>query len=243
MALKGDLGDLDIADLIQLQCQSGAQARLIVTQNDEEISVYFDSGEIIHAEGGNVQGEEAVYELLTWEEGAFEVEQGASPAIHTIKVPWAGLLMEGMRRLDEKRHEETQQSLEGKESENMAEQTRGEKLATMLRNLVNNSADIKGAAVVSRDGLIMRAELPGDTEQVRVGAVAAAILSLSGRSVEQLKRGDFKQTLVQGADGNIIITSAGQNALLVALTGSDANMGMVFLEIAEGSEAIAGILG
>jgi hypothetical protein len=242
MALKGDLGDLDIADLVQLHCQAGTRARLTVENNEEVIALYFDDGQVIHAEGKGLEGEEAVYELLTWETGEFEVEQGVSPESTSIAVPWSGLLMEGMRRLDEKRHQETLQSLE-KESEEMAEQTRSERLASMLRNLVNNSADIKGAAVVSRDGLIMRAELPSQAEQVRVGAVAAAILSLSGRSVEQLKRGEFKQTLVQGTDGNIIIVAAGENALLVALTASDANMGMVFLEVGEGAEAVSNTLG
>ncbi len=242
MALKGDLGDLDVADLVQLHCQAGTRARLTVKHDEEAIALYFDDGQVIHAEGGGLEGEEAVYALLTWETGEFEVEQGISPEVTSIAVPWSGLLMEGMRRLDEQRHQEELQYLE-KESEEMAEQTRSERLANMLRNLVNNSADVKGAAVVSRDGLIMRAELPSQAEQVRVGAVAAAILSLSGRSVEQLKRGEFKQTLVQGSEGNIIIVAAGENALLVALTASDANMGMVFLEVGEGAEAVSGILG
>jgi len=252
MALKGDLGDLDVADLIQLNCQSGTRARLIVQSNDDTIEVYFDGGQVVHAQSlgaqdasgeGALEGEEAVYEVLTWEKGIFEVEQGMTPPITTVTMPWSALLMEGMRRLDERRYDDTSETSGGKESEEMAEETRSEKLTNMLRNLVDMSADVKGVAVVSMDGLIMRAELPAQMEQARVGAIAAAILSLSGRSVQQLQRGAFKQTLVQGEDGNIIITSAGKNVLFVALTSSDANMGMVFLEVREGADAVAGILG
>jgi hypothetical protein len=76
-----------------------------------------------------------------------------------------------------------------------------------------------------------------------VGAVAAAILSLSGRSVGQLERGTFQQTLIQGSDGNIVITDAGKNAAFVALTGENVNLGMVFLEVREAAGTIAEVLG
>ncbi len=76
-----------------------------------------------------------------------------------------------------------------------------------------------------------------------MGAVAASILSLSGRSVGQLARGDLQQTLIQGSGGNVIITHAGKNAAFVALTGKDVNLGMAFLEAREGAETVAGILG
>jgi len=124
-----------------------------------------------------------------------------------------------------------------------APQKRSEQLAEALRGMVNNSTDIQGVAVISMDGLVIAAELPGKMDQARVGAVAAGILSLSGRSVGQLQRGELQQTLIQGTDGNIIITYAGKNAAFVALTGKEVNLGMAFLETREGAQAIAGILG
>lgn len=126
----------------------------------------------------------------------------------------------------------------------MAEtKSRGELLEEALRNIVEHSTDIQGVAVISMDGLIISAVLPSKMEQMRVGAVAAGILSLSGRSVGQLGRGDLQQTLVQGTDGNVIITHAGKNAALVALTGSNINLGMAFLETQEGVQTVTDILG
>lgn len=125
----------------------------------------------------------------------------------------------------------------------MAGETRRDRLAKILRNVIDTSGDISGVAIVSMDGLIMAADLPTTVDQARVGAVAAAILSLSGRSVGQLKRGDLQQTTIQGTEGNIIITQAGPNAVLVGLTGHGVNLGMVFLEIRECAVAIAAELG
>jgi predicted regulator of Ras-like GTPase activity (Roadblock/LC7/MglB family) len=54
---------------------------------------------------------------------------------------------------------------------------------------------------------------------------------LSKRSVGQLKRGSFKQTLIQGDDGNIIVASLNDETLLVGLTAQNVNLGMAFAEV------------
>jgi hypothetical protein len=247
MALEGNLTDIHAADLIQLNCQSGARARLNVQRADAEIILYFDGGEVVHAQAGGVQGAEAVYELLTWETGTFAVEPNVESPARSIGIPWSALIMEGMKRLDERqqeRKERTESMTTRQEVEEMAEtKSRGELLEEALRNIVEHSTDIQGVAVISMDGLIISAVLPSKMEQMRVGAVAAGILSLSGRSVGQLGRGDLQQTLVQGTDGNVIITHAGKNAALVALTGSNINLGMAFLETQEGVQTVTDILG
>lgn len=239
MALKGSLADLTVADLIQLHCQSGMRAMLTAQREAENVSLYFDGGEVVHAESGATQGEEVVYAVLTWESGTFEVEQGREAPARTISLPWSALIMEGMRRWDEQQHLST----ERKEQRAMAGETRRDRLAKILQNLIDTSGDVSGVAIVSMDGLIMAANLPSTVDQARVGAVAAAILSLSGRSVGQLQRGNLQQTTIQGTDGYILITQAGPNAVLVGLTGQGVNLGMVFLEIRECAAAVAAELG
>lgn len=119
---------------------------------------------------------------------------------------------------------------------------RSDLLAQTLRQLVSNSIDIRGVAVISLDGLVIAAHLPSEMDQLRVGAVAASILNLSGRSVTQLARGEFQQTLIQGTEGNVILTYAGKNATFVALTEKGINLGMAFLEAREGAQRVAQVL-
>lgn len=125
----------------------------------------------------------------------------------------------------------------------MAVQTRSEALNETLATILNESIDITGALVVSRDGLVMASRLPAGLEDTRVGAVSAGVLSLGVRSITQLGRGDFNQILAQGTKGNVVVTSAGTKAAFVALTNQGVNLGMVFLEAHEGAERIARILG
>ena len=56
---------------------------------------------MIDAEAGTLQGEDAVYRLLTWSEGEFEVVFRTVRRREAITMSSQGLLMEGMRRLDE----------------------------------------------------------------------------------------------------------------------------------------------
>src|SRR6185295_8781070 len=63
--------------------------------------IFFRDGKVVDAELGRLRGEEAVYRALIWSSGDFEVE--FSPVSNTDVIPTStqGLLMEGMRRLDE----------------------------------------------------------------------------------------------------------------------------------------------
>jgi predicted regulator of Ras-like GTPase activity (Roadblock/LC7/MglB family) len=125
----------------------------------------------------------------------------------------------------------------------MALQTRSEALSETLATILNESIDIMGALIVSRDGLVMASRLPSGLEDTRVGAVSAGVLSLGLRSITQLGRGEFNQILAQGTKGNVVVTNAGPKAAFVVLTNQGVNLGMVFLEAREGAERIAGILG
>ena len=97
----------------------------------------------------------------------------------------------------------------------MTTKKRSERLADALVELLRESSDIDGAAIVGVDGLVYSANVPQKAlDEEMVGATSAAILGLSKRSVGQLKRGDFKQALIQGDDGNIIVTSLNEETLL-----------------------------
>jgi hypothetical protein len=62
-------------------------------------SVFFKDGEVVHAETDNLTGEEAFYDILSWEVGIFECDT-VPEQIETIRENWDFLLMESMRRID-----------------------------------------------------------------------------------------------------------------------------------------------
>ncbi|MFX0038225.1 MAG: roadblock/LC7 domain-containing protein [Promethearchaeota archaeon] len=121
-------------------------------------------------------------------------------------------------------------------SENISE------LIDLLRRMEAVNSDIQGSAIVSVQGLPICSVLARDVNDGIVSAMSAAILSVSERAVEELARGDLRRILIEGVDGIIILSKAGENAILCTLAKSDASLGMVFLNIQSVSKKIAELL-
>lgn len=107
---------------------------------------------------------------------------------------------------------------------------RAQVIQTTLKELVTNTPDVEGAAMVSADGLVIASVLPAGTDEDRVSAMAAALLSLGDRTVDELQRGALEQVYIKGADGYIILMQAGNECVLEVITGGAAKLGLVLLD-------------
>lgn len=101
MAVQGNLKDISLSSLISVNCNEMNRARLTIKGDGKEASIYFEGGNIVHASMDALEGEDVLYKLLRWEEGEFNLEQEVSAPRHTVKQAWSGILLEGMRRIDE----------------------------------------------------------------------------------------------------------------------------------------------
>jgi DNA-binding response OmpR family regulator len=99
---QGKVVGLQLTDIIQMNCLSRLTTALIVTRNGEKGIIYFNEGEVVHAECGNQKGTEAFYRILSWQEGEFVSNIGFVPPVQTIYQSWEHLLVEAMRRDDDK---------------------------------------------------------------------------------------------------------------------------------------------
>jgi len=96
-------------------------------------------------------------------------------------------------------------------------QTISDQLDQVLINFERNVPHVEAIAIVSTDGLVIASRLPDKVEEDRVGAMGAAILSISKRSGEELSRGEMCKVLIEGENGYLLIRSIGEFAILVAL--------------------------
>lgn len=102
----GKVADLQITDIIQLNCLGRTTTAISVKKSDQEGVIYFKEGEIVHSEVDDTIGEEALFIILSWEGGDFTTLTGAEPIKESISSNWQELLMEGMRRKDEGQKDE-----------------------------------------------------------------------------------------------------------------------------------------
>ncbi len=96
----GNLADMGVVDLVQT-FEIGRKTGVIKLEGERAGVVYFKEGRVIDAELGRLRGENAFYRMLNTFEGKFEVSFVTIDRPERIEVSTQGLLMEGMRRLDE----------------------------------------------------------------------------------------------------------------------------------------------
>jgi hypothetical protein len=101
MAFQGSLKELPLPDIIQLVSVSGKTGVFTLKNGAEAGDIYLRKGQIVHAVAGDLQGEEAVYELAIWHEGDFLFTPGKETEATTITRSNTNLLMEAARRIDE----------------------------------------------------------------------------------------------------------------------------------------------
>ncbi|HEX6880892.1 MAG TPA: DUF4388 domain-containing protein [Terriglobales bacterium] len=99
--LRGTLQQMNVIDLLQSLELGRKTCRLTLTNADDRCEIYVNEGQINHALYGPLTGDEAVYKVLTWQEGNFEIDFNSSSTEQTITRSTQGLLMEGLRLLDE----------------------------------------------------------------------------------------------------------------------------------------------
>jgi len=98
----GRVTDMPVVDVIQtIEISRKSGVIQFVGERGRQAAIYFRDGRVIDAEAGALQAEDAVYRLLTWSEGEFEVVFRTVRRREAIATSSQGLLMEGMRRLDE----------------------------------------------------------------------------------------------------------------------------------------------
>lgn len=103
MGVKGRLKDMGLVDIVQI---FNAERKTVAIHLGSEMGygrVFIKAGDIVHAAYREFTGAEAFYQLLAWKDGEFEVEPDANAPERTINEGSEGLILEGLRRLDESR--------------------------------------------------------------------------------------------------------------------------------------------
>ncbi len=107
---EGRISDFQLSDLIQMNCLGRLTNAISVETIDKSGAIYFEDGNIIHANVGDLDGDEAFYEIISWQGGSFAINKDAKADKESILKGWQSLMLEGLRRSDEQR--ETDESMD-----------------------------------------------------------------------------------------------------------------------------------
>jgi len=99
--LRGSLVQMNVIDLVQSLEMGRKSCLLAMTNGDDRCEIYFNQGQAKHAVYGSTNGDEAVFKVLRWTEGNFQIDFNGKSEQETTTLNTQGLLMEGLRLLDE----------------------------------------------------------------------------------------------------------------------------------------------
>jgi CheY-like chemotaxis protein len=99
--LRGSLAQMNVIDLMQSLEMGRKSCLLSLIREDEKCDVYFTEGQVVHAVYGNLKGDQAVFKVLRWTGGNFQLDFEGKTTETSTQLNTQGLLMEGLRLLDE----------------------------------------------------------------------------------------------------------------------------------------------
>jgi len=99
--VQGRLEEMSIMDLLQSLEMGQKSCRLTINHGSDTCEMFFGAGACKHAQLGSVEGNEAVFKAVTWNDGEFEIDFNATSDKTTTTMSTQGLLMEAFRLIDE----------------------------------------------------------------------------------------------------------------------------------------------
>ena len=113
-ALTGNLSHLDLPGVIQMLGQSRQTGALHINASDTDGIIFFEAGEIFHAECGTLFGDEAVTQIVrnchAAGKGVYKFVYGATAAQRTVLRSATDLLLDAMREFDESERDRLEES-------------------------------------------------------------------------------------------------------------------------------------
>jgi DNA-binding response OmpR family regulator len=96
---RGTLRDLNVRDVVPLQCLNLATAVLHVHSADERSGeIHFLDGQITHATAGNFTGAGALHQMMRWKNPRFRETESVIDAPRTIHGSWSHVFLEALRQ-------------------------------------------------------------------------------------------------------------------------------------------------
>jgi CheY-like chemotaxis protein len=99
--VRGNLSQMNVIDLMQSLEMGRKSCQLKLQNGADKCEVFFAEGQVKHATYGSLVGDQAVFKVLRWTGGNFELNFEGKTDQETAQLNTQGLLMEGLRLLDE----------------------------------------------------------------------------------------------------------------------------------------------
>ncbi|MFZ5571733.1 MAG: DUF4388 domain-containing protein [Thermodesulfobacteriota bacterium] len=101
-AVGGQIHGIGLSSFLQMSEMEKTTCKLKIRFGDQVGFLYLHKGQLVDAQLGAKEGQEAAFEIISWENTAIEIEKSGGKRKKTITMPLMNILMEGLRIKDER---------------------------------------------------------------------------------------------------------------------------------------------
>lgn len=101
-SVGGQIHGIALSSFLQMSEMEKTTCKLKIKSGKETGYLYLLKGDLIAAEAGLLNGKDAAFEIISWEETTIEIEKTSVKKKKEINMPLMNILMEGLRLKDEK---------------------------------------------------------------------------------------------------------------------------------------------
>jgi hypothetical protein len=104
---------------------------------------------------------------------------------------------------------------------------------------LTNVPGVNTACLVGRDGFLLDSIAIAGIDTEMIGAIASSGFGASESMGNQLGKGGMSMSMIEYANGPVMLSPVGQDAFLVIVAEKEANLGMIRLKIKKHTSQIA----
>jgi len=112
----------------------------------------------------------------------------------------------------------------------------------ILKAMVKKNPQIKSAAVVNSEGILIASHLFPGTNESSFGAMAAALLGLGEHVLQEIKGGKLREVYVRGDDMMLVIVGISNVGVISITVDAEAPLGVILVEVRKTAELLEGVI-
>ncbi|HEY6001699.1 MAG TPA: DUF4388 domain-containing protein [Anaeromyxobacter sp.] len=218
---EGDISGLGLSDIIQLDVVNRFSVCIDVQYEGLQGLIFLRDGEVIHAERGELTGEAAFYEMVSWPGGRFSHKENVATTRRSIQKSCQFLLLEAHRLMDERR-ESPPVNHARPAAPAAAPAARPSSPAEVLRTL-REIPGVVQVVIQGKDG----AGVGDEGYEGEIVRGQAQYVAMVGRQLgEKLQAGALHAVVVRGTTRHVLLLVA-KSHLVTVLVDGEAQVGAV----------------
>jgi len=208
---RGMVRRVPLMDVIQMECLGRNSSVLAVTTPRHSGNIFIKEGTIVHAEVGDLMGEEAFYKLFALPSGDFKLNPFAEPSETSITSSWESLLMQAAHVRDENSERNSERT--ETDAEEIASGSMGRRTLFPNISATDDSARVEELLICSAGGDVLHAwQCPNSEFRINF----LQFVGEKARLLENaLQLGEFDRVEFQGKNERFVVQILSDRRVLV----------------------------